>query len=183
MACQPQHPTGVGSILRREVMSDPSFTHLDEHGRARMVDVGAKPDTRRQARARGIVRLGAALAARVQRADLPKGDVLAVARVAGILAAKQTPHLVPLCHPLPLDVVELDMQLREAAGELQIESRVACRGATGVEMEAIVAVAIAAATVYDMCKSVDRTIRIESIELIEKSGGKGGHYRKEGAGN
>lgn len=114
----------------------------------------------------------------VLEGQILKGDVLAVARLAGIQAAKSTASLIPLCHVLPLDAVEVDLQPNRRESTLEIEARVACRGATGVEMEAIVAVSIAAATVYDMCKAVDRGMRIEGIELVEKSGGQSGTYRK-----
>lgn len=154
------------------------LTHLDAHGRARMVDVGMKAPTTRRARARGRVRMNAATLRAVRRGEIPKGDVLAVARIAGIQAAKQTPALLPLCHVLPLDAVEVDAQVDAAAGAIVLEAKVACRAATGVEMEAIVAVCVAAAAIYDMCKALDRSMVIEGIELIEKSGGRSGDYRK-----
>ncbi|UCE04177.1 MAG: cyclic pyranopterin monophosphate synthase MoaC [Candidatus Latescibacterota bacterium] len=154
------------------------LTHLDREGRARMVDVGQKPASPRRARASGFVRMAASTLELVADGALAKGDVLAVARLAGIQAAKQTPHLVPLCHVLPLDHVDVDVRVdRERCG-VTIEASVACRAATGAEMEAIVAVSIAAATVYDMCKSVERGIRVEEIELIEKSGGRSGHWTR-----
>ena len=159
-------------------MSDSTWTHLDELGRARMVDVGAKPPTRRTARARAIVRVGAAIATSIQAGKVPKGDVLTVARIAGIQAAKQTAQLVPLCHPLLLDHVDVDAVVDPIDGVVRLESRVACHGVTGVEMEAVIAVSIAAATVYDMCKSMDRSIRIDGIEVVEKSGGQSGSYAK-----
>jgi cyclic pyranopterin phosphate synthase len=121
-----------------------------------------------------------ALAA-VQSGTHAKGDVLAVARLAGIQAAKQTATLVPLCHVVPLDHVDVDLWPDARTSSIEIEARASCRAATGVEMEAIVAVCIAAVTVYDMCKSVDRAMRIEAIELVEKSGGRSGHYRKHRA--
>ncbi len=160
-------------------MSDvPGMSHLDDEGRARMVDVGDKPATARRARARGEVHLSPEALSRVRDGDLPKGDVIAVARLAGIQAAKQTAQLIPLCHALPLD--HADVQIREDArrGCLVVESSAACRAATGVEMEAIVAVLVAAATIYDMCKAVDRGIRISEVELIEKSGGRSGTWTK-----
>lgn len=153
-----------------------ALTHVDARGRARMVDVGAKPVTARQARARGRVRMRRAALQALRAGANPKGDVLAVARLAGIQGAKHTAALIPLCHVLPLDHV--DVELWADARGVEIESRVACRGATGVEMEAIVAVCVAAATVYDMCKSADRGMRIEGIELLEKSGGRSGVYRR-----
>ena len=159
-------------------MSDSTWTHLDELGRARMVDVGAKQPTRRTARARASVRVGTAIAASIQAGKVPKGDVLTVARIAGIQAAKQTAQLVPLCHPLLLDHVDVDAVVDPIDGVVRLESRVACHGVTGVEMEAVIAVSIAAATVYDMCKSMDRSIRIDGIEVVEKSGGQSGSYTK-----
>jgi cyclic pyranopterin phosphate synthase len=159
----------------------PRLSHLDARGRARMVDVGAKPITARRARARGEVRLSAAALRQVVEGTLVKGDVLAVARLAGIQAAKQTAHLIPLCHVLPLDDVDVTLIPDARRRRLVIEASAACRGSTGVEMEAIVAVCVAAATVYDMCKAVDRGLRIERIELLEKSGGRSGSWRRAGA--
>ena len=152
-------------------------THLDGRGRARMVDVGSKPLTARVARARGRVRMQPAALEAIRRGMVPKGDVLAVARIAGIQAAKETSRLLPLCHSLPLDAVEVEARVDLAAGAVTLEAKVACRGATGVEMEAIVAVSITAAAIYDMCKALDRGMIIEGIELVEKSGGRSGHYR------
>jgi cyclic pyranopterin phosphate synthase len=143
-----------------------------------MVDVGAKPVTARRARAGGRVRMQLPVLRAVQAGAHVKGDVLGVARLAGIQAAKHTAALIPLCHVLPLDHVDVDLWTDTRRGSVEIESSVACRGATGVEMEAIVAVCVAAATVYDMCKSADRGMRIEGIELLEKSGGRSGDYRR-----
>jgi cyclic pyranopterin phosphate synthase len=157
------------------------LTHLDSRGRARMVDVGEKPTTARQARARGEVHMSAAALRQVRAGTSLKGDVLGVARLAGIQAAKQTAALIPLCHLLPLDHVDVELRPNVRRGCIEIEARVACRAATGVEMEAIVAVCVAAATVYDMCKAVDRGMRIEAITLLEKSGGRSGTYRRAGA--
>ncbi len=156
------------------------LTHLDAEGHARMVDVGKKAVTARFARARGQVRMSPAALRAVRRGEVPKGDVLAVARIAGIQAAKHTPALLPLCHVLPLDAVEVDARVDATAGAVTLEAKVACRAATGVEMEAIVAVCVAAAAIYDMCKALDRGMIIEGIELIEKSGGRSGDYRKSG---
>lgn len=158
------------------------LAHLDAEGRARMVDVGDKPVTRREARARGAVRMSQDSLRLLRQGKLPKGDVLAVARLAGIQAAKQTAYLVPLCHLLPLDHVDVDLRLNTRRRQVEIEARVACRAATGVEMEAVIAVCVAAATVYDMCKSVDRSMTIGGIELVEKSGGRSGVYRRPGPG-
>jgi cyclic pyranopterin phosphate synthase len=159
----------------------PKLSHLDSSGRARMVDVTQKPPSARMARAQARVRLGHALAARLRRTRrTAKGDVLETARLAGILGAKQTAHLVPLCHPLPLDVVAVEAT---PVGEhVVIETLVRTRAATGVEMEAMTAAAIAALTVYDMCKAGNKGIVIESVRLLEKSGGRSGHYRAKEAG-
>jgi cyclic pyranopterin phosphate synthase len=156
---------------------DPAkMTHLDAEGRARMVDTSAKPHTSRKARARGSVRMSAEALRQVAAGTLEKGDVLTVARLAGIQAAKQTAHLIPLCHVLPLDHVQVDARVDAERGCVFLEAEVACRAATGAEMEAIVGVLIAAATVYDMCKAVDRGITIGDVELVEKSGGLSGRW-------
>jgi molybdenum cofactor biosynthesis protein MoaC len=153
------------------------LSHVDARGRARMVDVGSKPPTERLARARGRVYMRAAAWKQIAAGTAAKGDVLAVARLAGIQAAKQTAALVPLCHTVPLDHVEVEAEVVPGANCVEITSRVTCRGSTGVEMEAIVAVCIAAVTVYDMCKAADRGMRIGDIELVEKRGGRSGTYR------
>lgn len=155
------------------------LSHLDEHGQARMVEVGEKPATRREAVAEARVRMAPATWERLRAADLPKGDVLAVARVAGIMAAKKTSELIPLCHPLPLTGVEVHFTLPEP-GLVAIETRARCTGPTGVEMEALTAASVAALTLYDMLKSVEKGIVIEALRLVEKSGGKSGHWRAGG---
>ena len=157
------------------------FTHFDAAGAARMVDVGDKPITARTARASGRIRMRIATLELIRDGKHKKGDVLAVARLAGIMAAKRTGDLIPLCHPLPLDAVSLDFSFvdsppHEAA--VEIEADVRCTGRTGVEMEALTAVSTAALTIYDMCKSVDRGMTIEAIRLEEKSGGRSGTYRR-----
>jgi len=145
---------------------------------ALMIDVGGKRVSRRNARARGLVRLRLKTVARIRKGDLPKGDVLHTARVAGILAAKRTPEIVPLCHPIALTRVEVDVTLCD--GGVEIIASVSARERTGVEMEALTAVSAAALTVYDMCKSVDRGATITDVCLLEKSGGRSGRYvRKE----
>ena len=155
-------------------MSRPTLTHLDDRGRARMVDVGEKPVTARGATAQAHVRMGSdALAALAGGA--PKGDVLAVARVAGIQAAKRTGELIPLCHPLPLDGVSVDIATQ--ADGVRIEATARCTGRTGVEMEALTAATVAALTIYDMLKSVDRGMVIEDVRLLAKSGGRSGEWR------
>jgi cyclic pyranopterin phosphate synthase len=153
------------------------LTHFDEHGASRMVDVSAKPETLREARASGLVRMAPATLALVRDRGLAKGDVLEVARLAGIMAAKRTGDLIPLCHPLPLTAVEVDFAF-EGADLLRIEARARTIGRTGVEMEALTAVTAAALTVYDMCKAVDKAMTVERVRLEEKSGGRSGSYRR-----
>jgi cyclic pyranopterin monophosphate synthase len=158
-------------------MSD-DLTHFDESGASRMVDVGAKPVTERVARASGCVRMLPATLARIQQRGLAKGDVLEVARLAAIMAAKRTSDLIPLCHPLPLDAVSVDFTFPDDRSvAVSAEVRVTAR--TGVEMEALVAVSAATLTIYDMCKAIDRGMVIERIQLDEKSGGKSGHFQRE----
>lgn len=159
-------------------MSNPDgLTHFDDAGHARMVDVGSKPATERRASARGVVRMQPATGLAIQERRLSKGDVLQIARIAGIMAAKRTDELIPLCHSLNLTSVTLDFGFL-TEGELQISSQVTTVGPTGVEMEALTAVSVAALTVYDMCKSIDRAMTISSIELCEKTGGKSGTWRR-----
>ena len=145
-----------------------------------MVDVGAKPESLREARARGAVVMRPSTLELVQRNALQKGDVLSVAKIAGIMAAKRTAELIPLCHPLPLTRVDLAFHLDADAGRLDIESMARVTGRTGVEMEALTAVAAAALTIYDMCKAVDRDMTITDIRLIEKRGGRSGTFRRPG---
>jgi len=156
------------------------LTHLDEQGRARMVDVGSKDITERRATARARLRTDPSTLARILQGDLPKGDVLAVARTAGIMAAKQTPSLIPLCHPLPLSSVEISFEAGAEAGVLEVEARVAVTARTGAEMEAMTAVAVAGLTVYDMCKAVDRSMVLTDVRLVAKTGGRSGDYRRDG---
>lgn len=161
------------------------LSHLDAAGNARMVDVSGKQPTRRRARASGTVRMRSSTLEAIRAGGLPKGDVLAVARIAGIQAAKQTSHLIPLCHPLPIDSVSVDLELSDpdpgdtgtAAGTVTVRAEVIVTARTGAEMEALAAVSIAALTVYDMCKAVDPAIVIGEIRLEEKEGGKRGLYR------
>ncbi len=154
-----------------------SFTHFDESGASRMVDVSAKPVTLRTARASGRVRMAPATLEKIRDRALAKGDVLEVARLAGILAAKRTGELIPLCHPLGLDAVELEFRFPDSSS-VGIEATVRVTARTGVEMEALTAVSVAALTIYDMCKSVDRALVIEAICLEEKTGGKSGTFRR-----
>ncbi len=150
------------------------LTHLDERGHAHMVDVGPKPDTERVAVAKGEVRMRPETLRLVVEGGAPKGDVLAVARVAGIMAAKRVPELIPLCHTLLLSQVAVEFQIDEDHSRIEIAATVRTRGKTGVEMEALTAVSVAALTVYDMLKAVEKTMRIGNIRLIRKSGGKSG---------
>jgi cyclic pyranopterin monophosphate synthase len=142
-----------------------------------MVDVGAKGETERRARARAIVRMSAETAAAVERGDAPKGDVLTTARLAGIQAAKRTDELIPLAHPLPLTFIDVDAKVDSAAGTLTLEAEARTRARTGVEMEAMTACAVAALTVYDMVKGLERGVTVQEVTLIEKSGGKSGWKR------
>lgn len=153
-------------------MDRQQLTHLDEHGAARMVDVGAKPATERRAVAAATVSMAPATAAAVAAGDAPKGDVLGTARVAGIMAAKRTADLIPLCHPLALSSVRVDLAVDETAGAVTIEAEVRTTGPTGVEMEALTACSVAALTIYDMVKGIERGVVVERIELLEKSGGR-----------
>lgn len=162
-----------------------SFTHFNQSGLPRMVDVGHKPDTAREATAQGAVAMlpeTLALIRQQQAAPpsetnpLKKGNVLAVAQVAGIMAAKSTWQMIPMCHPLPLSGVDMDFSLDEAQHCVRIQATVRTTGKTGVEMEALTAVSVAALTIYDMCKAVDKGMRIESVHLVQKSGGQSGDY-------
>lgn len=150
------------------------LTHLDESGRAAMVDVGSKGETERIAVVRGHVSMKPETLALIREGSIKKGDVLAVARIAGIMAAKRTAELIPLCHPLQLTHVDVDLSLDEENSRVLIESTVRTVGRTGVEMEALTAASVAALTIYDMAKAVDREMRIEAIRLVEKRGGKSG---------
>jgi len=153
-----------------------AFTHLDEKGRARMVDVTEKDDTLRQATARGTVRMNPEAFQRIMTGGIEKGDVLGVARIAGIMGAKRTAELIPMCHPLNITNVEINFKPIEDQHRIEIEAQVKLQGKTGAEMEALTAVAIAALTIYDMCKAVDREMVISDIQLVEKRGGKSGHF-------
>ncbi len=155
------------------------LSHFDARGHAAMVDVSAKPVTTRTASARARVVMQPATLALVRGGQAKKGDVLGVARLAGIMAAKRTADLIPLCHPLPIAAVAVDLAPDEAASAVEIEATVRTTGQTGVEMEALTAASVAALTVYDMCKSVDRGMRIEAVRLIHKAGGKSGEFRQD----
>ena len=154
------------------------LTHFDARGRARMVDVSEKPETVREAVASGSVSMKKTTLRMIRDGKMSKGDVLGVARVAGIMAAKKTSEIIPMCHPLNITSVEVSFEYDEKGGRIQIESKVKIKGMTGVEMEALTAVAAAALTIYDMCKSVDRRMIISDILLLEKRGGKSGVFKR-----
>lgn len=155
------------------------FTHFDDHGNAHMVDVGDKQVSRREARASADVRMESKTLLMIANGGHKKGDVLAVARIAGIQGAKRCSDLIPLCHPLPLTSVSVDFELLENSNTVRITTRCRVDGKTGVEMEALTAASVAALTIYDMCKAVDKGMRIEKVQLLEKSGGRSGHWKRE----
>ena len=154
------------------------LTHLDSRGQARMVDVGGKPETARSATATGRIRMAPATLAAVRDGSGPKGDVLAAARIAGIMAAKKTGELIPLCHPLALDAVTVEFAFEEDA--IAVTARASLTGRTGVEMEALTAASVALLTIYDMAKALEKGMVIEHVRLLEKTGGKSGDWRAEG---
>jgi cyclic pyranopterin monophosphate synthase len=155
------------------------LTHLGDDGRARMVDIGAKPTSERRATARARLQMTPATARAVERGDGPKGEVLGVARIAGIQAAKQTSTLIPLCHPLPLSFVDVSASVDTEAGVVELVAEARTVGQTGVEMEAMTAASVAALTVYDMVKGLERGVAIEGVVLLAKSGGRSGDYQLE----
>lgn len=157
------------------------LTHVDEKGVARMVDVGAKPDTERVAVAAGMVYMKPETLSLIRQGAVKKGDVLTVARIAGIMAAKKTSELIPLCHPLVLNHLDIELTLDEPASAVKIVATACTTGKTGVEMEALTAVSVAALTVYDMAKAVDREMRLSDIRLLEKHGGQHGDYKADEA--
>jgi cyclic pyranopterin monophosphate synthase len=157
-------------------MSGGGFTHFDASGNATMVDVSAKPVTNRTATARAQVIMNPQTLAMIEAGTAKKGDVLGVARLAGIMAAKRTAELIPLCHPLPITAVVVDLTPDRQANAIDIAATVRTTGQTGVEMEALTAASVAALTVYDMCKSVDRGMRIEGVRVVHKAGGKSGEF-------
>lgn len=158
---------------------DKRLTHLDETGRAKMVDVGSKPETERTATARGAVRMAPETLQLIVEGQIQKGDVLTIAELAGIMAAKRTADLIPLCHPLQLSKVDVTCTPNAGASQVDIEATAKTRGKTGVEMEALTAVSVAALTIYDMAKAVDRSMRLSDIRLTFKSGGKSGIYQED----
>jgi cyclic pyranopterin phosphate synthase len=155
-------------------MPEKKLSHMDESGRPRMVDVSGKSDTVRQAVARGVVRMQPATFRLIQQGEIAKGDVLSVAQLAGTIAAKRTPYLIPLCHPILLEDINVEFSPDEKTSTIEITTTVKSSGKTGVEMEALTATAIAALTIYDMCKAIDRGMKIDNIRLVKKSGGKSG---------
>jgi cyclic pyranopterin phosphate synthase len=155
------------------------LSHADESGRVQMVDVGEKPDTERVAVAKGEIVMQPETLRLIAEGGVPKGDVLTAAQIAGIMAAKGTPNLIPLCHPLQLTQVDVAFAIDEATSRIEITATVRCHGKTGVEMEALTAVSVAALTIYDMAKAVEKTMRIGNIRLVRKSGGKSGDWRLE----
>lgn len=159
-------------------MKTARLSHLGPRGEARMVDISAKPVTSREARARGVVRMTREALAAIVAGNLPKGEVIATARIAGIQGAKRTSELIPMCHPLTLTVIDIDCVPDERLPGIRIESLVRCDGKTGAEMEALTAVTVAALTVIDMAKSADRWMSIEEVSLVEKRGGKSGVQRR-----
>ena len=156
------------------------LSHIDEQGRARMVDVADKPVTRRVCVARGEVRMAPETLRRISSGTMPKGDVLATAKLAGVQACKRTDEWIPLCHSLPLDAIDIDLVPDSKHSRVTIEARAQAHARTGVEMEALVAVAAAGLTIYDMCKAVDRGMEIGALRLVRKSGGKSGVWERQG---
>jgi cyclic pyranopterin monophosphate synthase len=164
---------GGGILMNRKL------THLDEQGAAHMVDVGAKPDSERTAVAGGVVYMQPETLRLIRDGALKKGDVLTIAKIAGIMAAKRTADIIPLCHPIPLTKIDVDLTLDEEASAVRIRAMARTVGKTGVEMEALTAVSAAALTIYDMAKAVDRAMRLSDIRLLEKHGGQHGDYVAE----
>jgi cyclic pyranopterin phosphate synthase len=160
-------------------MAEKKLSHMDESGRPRMVDVGGKADTVRQAVVKGVVRMQPATFQMIKQGGTAKGDVLSVAQLAGTMAAKRTPELIPLCHPILLENIDIDFSPDEKNSTIEIITTVKSSGKTGVEMEAMTATAVAALTIYDMCKAVDRGMKIDNIRLVKKSGGKSGQIELE----
>lgn len=165
---------------KKSARKAPKLTHIDRRGRIKMVDVGGKSVTRREAIARGAVTMSVEAAEAIRKSHLRKGDALATARLAGIMAAKRTHELIPLCHQIPLEVVEVELNFQSTRPVVEIEARVATSAKTGVEMEALVAVSAAALTIYDMAKAVDRGMIIGPIRLVAKRGGRSGEFIRPG---
>ncbi len=155
------------------------LTHFNAEGEAHMVDVGDKPATRRIARVEGYITMRPATLERIEQGAHKKGDVLGVARIAGIMAAKRTADLIPLCHPIPISHVAIDLSIEQEANRIRCQAQVETTGPTGVEMEAFTAAQIALLTIYDMCKAIDRGMRIDGVRLLEKAGGKSAHWQAD----
>jgi cyclic pyranopterin monophosphate synthase len=178
-----ENPKTVGDlsgIAGGDARTTAELTHLDRQGRIQMVDVGDKGVTRREAVARGAVRMAPATVGAIVTGQLKKGEALATARIAGIMAAKRTHELVPLCHQIPLEVVEVDFRLHQRQGLIEIQARAVTSARTGVEMEALVAVSAAGLAIYDMAKAIDRAMVIEGVRLVRKIGGRSGDYQRLG---
>jgi cyclic pyranopterin phosphate synthase len=165
---------------KKAIAAAGALTHLDAHGQIRMVDVGAKAVTRREAIARGAVKMALATLDAIIGGKLKKGEALAAARLAGIMAAKKTAELIPLCHQIPLSVVDIEFTPDRERSTLNIEARAVTEAQTGVEMEAMTAVSVAALTIYDMAKAIDRAMVINAVRLVAKSGGRSGDFRRPG---
>ena len=166
--------TALESVRYNSAVSSKNLTHLDDEGRAQMVDVGAKPETERVAIAKGVVQISAETLATAQEGNLKKGDLVGVAELAGVMAAKRTSDLIPLCHPLSLTHINVELEFAEDPPRIEVMAEVHTRGRTGVEMEALTAVSVASLTVYDMIKGIERGARITDIRLVEKRGGSSG---------
>jgi cyclic pyranopterin phosphate synthase len=160
-------------------MDNSELSHLDASGRAKMVDVGDKPETSRRAVAKGEVQLSIDTLKAAKSGDLKKGDLRSAAELAGIMAAKQTANLIPLCHPLPLDKIDVEVTFSDDLPGVEIEASVSTRASTGVEMEALTAVAVAALTIYDMVKAIEKDAKLTNLRLVEKSGGQSGYFSAE----
>ena len=169
----------TGSDSQQIPPTSPTLTHLDDQGRAKMVDVGWKPVTDREAVARGSVQMQPQTLRLIMEGQVKKGDVFTIAQLAGIMGAKRTPELIPLCHPLPLNKINVDLEADETNSQIHITATASTSGKTGVEMEALTAVTVAALSVYDMCKAVDRGMQIGSVRLVSKRGGQSGDINLE----
>ena len=156
-----------------------TLSHIDDEGHVHMVDVGRKPPTRRVAVAQGEIRMRPATLKLIVEGDAPKGDVLTTAQIAGIMAAKRTHELIPLCHPLPLTKIDVDFEIDEESSRINITATAHCTGQTGVEMEALTAVSVAALTIYDMAKAAEKTMEIGQVRLVSKTGGKSGDWHRQ----
>ena len=156
-----------------------TLSHIDDEGHVHMVDVGRKPPTRRVAIAQGEIRMRPATLKLIVEGDAPKGDVLTTAQIAGIMAAKRTHELIPLCHPLPLTKIDVDFEIDEESSRINITATAHCTGQTGVEMEALTAVSVAALTIYDMAKAAEKTMEIGQVRLVSKTGGKSGDWHRQ----